>query len=335
MLYLYSGPDLRPRLAGFIVDNVLSSCESDLHSVFCAVFLLAMDHAVDDLCDFFQTFLRLCTTHNEETMATVFLYSISFVFFSLQSSDERSAVAVAFDDSVFSDGPSLSQSAPPPLSLTRWEIGSLAAFDRLTFTFTGGLHPTQRQQELRKAAVLLGDNLREVPLAPDSSITCGEVREAFGFFPPRLHCGLATECFARLDAAVVCVRSVLAHHLGREGRALVAKLADVFAEVDCAAPAFVPLVGRISGDFGAVKQVRIRRESFVVQFCPYTLQRTKVQQTFSGLLSAPRPLQSNAVLVAGNVKTPLKVSVESHKLVLQSKGATTCVPLAEISNMLC
>jgi hypothetical protein len=228
-LYIASEGELQTRLGYFIVGQTLiSSSEADLHSLFCAIFLLLLPDDVPPFYDLMHIFVTEARNCVNEIACIVFLYGISLLYFRLKSSDEPSGLINAFANSIFAD-PSQLKSA----QRIRSDPLSLFSFEKLTFTFVGNTGPLEKQRALLAAIGALGKSLSAfpAPIGPDqsTSLSCDEIRQGFAAFPPRLHSDLPPDAFARFDEVVVWVRAVLQSHLLLEGQEIIAGLLDLFA----------------------------------------------------------------------------------------------------------
>jgi hypothetical protein len=110
---------------------------------------------------------------------------------------------------------------------------------------------------------------------------------------------------------------------------------EFFGNTPVGPPAPVPLTGRVRGEFNVAKEIRLRREAFLTQFCPFTILRSKTQNSPARLIVGGRPFFPDAELVTFASRTPLRVAAEDKKIVLRTSGRAIQLLFSQIQDMLC
>jgi hypothetical protein len=110
---------------------------------------------------------------------------------------------------------------------------------------------------------------------------------------------------------------------------------EFFGNLSVAPPAPVALTGRVRGEFNSAKEVRLRREAFLTQFCPFTISRYKIQNSPARLIVSGRSFVPDAELVTYASRTPVQITVEDNKIMLRTTAQPRHVLFSEIQDMLC
>jgi hypothetical protein len=110
---------------------------------------------------------------------------------------------------------------------------------------------------------------------------------------------------------------------------------EFFGQITISPPAPVALTGRVRAEFNLPREVKLRREPFLTQFCPFTIGRHKTQNSPARLIVEVRSFVPDAELVTFASRMPLQITAEDNKIVLHTTGHIIHIPFSDIQDLLC